>query len=252
MLAAAPAPAAGASCSVPGARTVRENARARVFVVVRRHRSRSPLFYGCVRGGRPRLLAADVHSGSESIPDESNSMFALGGTTVAWLYERRDTEDYSREIRATSLTRSRPSLDVSTWDEGLAEDENYGQLVALAAGADGAVAWAIRTPKQGLARGEIDAVAPRATRFAPAPVVASLARGSLGVGGGIVRWTSGGAAQTAPLRAPAALPRGHTAGPEGLDGRFGRCGALAPLPGAADALAAAPNGSVVAAGTNRR
>src|SRR4051812_36375379 len=131
MLPVAPAPAAGNSCSAAGARTVLQNARARVFVVVRRQRDRSPLFYGCVRGGRPRLLAADVHSGSETIPDESNSMFALGGTTVAWLYEHRDTEDYSREIRATSLTHSRPSLDVSTWDGGLAEDENYGRVGGL-------------------------------------------------------------------------------------------------------------------------
>src|SRR4051794_5040633 len=95
VVAAAPVQAAD-RCSLPGARTVRQNARARVFVVSRPHRARSQLFYGCLRGGRPRLLAADVHAGSETIPDESNSMFRLGGTTVAWLAEFRDTEDYSR------------------------------------------------------------------------------------------------------------------------------------------------------------
>ena len=251
LVAAAPAGAAD-RCSLPGARTLRENARARLFAVARPHRDRSPLFYGCLRGARPRLLAADVHSRSEFVPSESNSKFALGGTTVAWLYQRRDTEDYSREIRTRSLARRRPTLVIPTWDEGLAEDENHGDVLDLAVGDGGEVAWAIRTPAQGLARVEIDGVAPRATRFTPVAVVETVERGSLRVGGGSVRWRSGGQTLSAPLRAPVPLPRGNTAGQQGLDGRFGTCGALVPIGGPADAIATAPGGAVVVAGANGR
>src|SRR5205823_5961229 len=105
------------------------------------------LVYGCLRGLPPRLLARDVNA--RKYEDyEVQRDFRLAGATVAWIDEdfgSGEVGDHTREIRAVSLSRSRPAVRIGTYDDALG-DENYGQIRSLAAGPDGSVAWVIEAP----------------------------------------------------------------------------------------------------------
>src|SRR4051812_42924674 len=87
-----PAHAAG-PCSLPHMHVLRQSSIARVFSVpVKGHGDATRRIYGCLRSQRPQKLATDF-VGRTFEYSQTNSMFRLGDSTVAWVHDDDDTED---------------------------------------------------------------------------------------------------------------------------------------------------------------
>ena len=240
---AAPAGAA-ARCSLTGAKTVAQNAGARVFSVVGKGAVKRR-YYGCLEGSAPRLLATDVAPKQADETHTTNDSFRLAGEWVAWHHTSTSdfgAGEYASRVLVRSLGRARRRVDQDI--------SRYG-LKSLQLAANGDVAWVLAL---GTYR-EVDGVAHTSGTPTPLAVVPGVDSASLQVGDGSVRFVANGEQQTVVLRAPPPPPGGTAVGPQGLDGRFGDCGTLVPARPranvftAATRLAGAPGGALVSAGT---
>ena len=239
------------NCMPAGATFIAKSAQAELYSAVPKRKGAIKRgYFGCVPGRRPVLLTQDITPSSRDAAAYANGTFRVGGTWAAWVEHTASdfgAGEASTAIHVRSLAGAARKVDVFTQSGA----ETAGTVAALKVGSDGGVAFALSV------RGgyvEIDGVAPSAT----APVTLAFARGirkaSLGLGAGKATWSQDGKGRGAPLQAPAAVPAGKGAGPQGLDGRFGDCGTL--VSGAIKAgdsqatrLARAPGGAIVAAGT---
>jgi uncharacterized delta-60 repeat protein len=242
-LAAAPA-AAAQHCTLPGARTVVADARARVFSVPGSGRT-ARRYFGCLTGHRPYLLAVDVTPRSSTGTRTQTSLFRLAGAWVAWHVAS------SSEARAGKPTESVQARSLAGARRRLSVDVSGEPLTTLEVLADGTVGWVLAIGDYR----EIDAVAHATTTPTPIAYTRGIDSKTVRFAPDRVTWTQTGVAHSAALSAPAPLPGGTALGPQALDGRFGDCGTLVPVtPPAgpfteATQLARAPDGDIVAAGT---
>jgi hypothetical protein len=190
-LAWAPAAGAAARCSAPGAKTVVENAQARVFYVKGKGEVKRR-FFGCVRGRKPIALARNTAPRDPEQTAFSNKQFHLGGRTVAWVQEASSdfgAGEFGRGIEVRSLAPDRRTVSIDVTD--------YHAVRALRVRADGAVAWILGTSGQ---YNEVDAL----DSDANVPMALAYARGidpaSLRFDAAAVHWSQNGADRSAPVR----------------------------------------------------
>ena len=243
-IAATPAATAAAQrCDLPGSTTVASDAQARVFSVpgkgptVRR-------YFGCLNGHRPFLLAADVSPRSSQEIHTAITLLHLAGAWVVWHSSSSSdfgAGEFAESIEARSLAGvpRRFSIPVTA-----------KPVTSLQVLADGTVGWVLSIGEYR----EIDAVAHATTVLTPIAYTRGVDSKSLRLASDSVSWVQNGQSRTAPLAAPPPPPSGNALGAQALDGRVGDCGTFVPAAvpvqfSEATELAAAPDGSVVAAGT---
>jgi hypothetical protein len=190
-LAWAPAAAAADRCSAPGAKTVAENAQARVFYVKGKGEVKRR-FFGCVRDRKPVLLARNTAPRDTEQTAFSNKHFHLGGRVVAWVQEAFSdfgAGEFGRSIEGRALASGGRSVSVDVTD--------YQAVGALRVRSDGAIAWVLTTNGP---YSEVDAVESDAKE----PVALAYARGinaaSLHFDPAALHWSQDGADRSAPVR----------------------------------------------------
>jgi uncharacterized delta-60 repeat protein len=244
-LGAAAAASAAERCSLPHMHVIRQTATARVFSLPAEGQGDATRqLYGCLRARPPVKLATD-YRGRTIEYSQTNSTFRLGGSAVAWVYDDYDTESgHALSIEIRSLGDVRRSLSLRVFVGTF--DPAAEQIRALAVGPHGDAAWLLTGTE---INSEIDGIAGSATGVTVVAYGGRIAPGSLVVGRGSVTYTRNGKRRTTPLAAPAPLPRSGRAGPQALDGGFGRCGTLTTgRGGQASELARTPEGLLVAGG----
>jgi hypothetical protein len=187
----APVATAAERCTAPGAKTLQQNAEARLFSVKGRGAVKRR-YYGCLRGAKPILLGSDVLPKSSQDTHTLNTSFRLTGRWVALVatsFSDFGVGEYGSSVEARALEpgHRRVSQDVS----------DYSGVSALALRADGAVAWILAT---GGEYREVDAVA----TDSKVPTALAYARGidpkALAFDATSVTWTQDGAARSALVR----------------------------------------------------
>jgi hypothetical protein len=190
---AAATPAHAASpCTARGAKTVAQNAEARVFYVKKAKGATKRVYYGCQLTRKPRRLAANVDPKSSEETHVSNVRFRLAGTFVAWVQTASSdfgVGEFGREIVVRSLRSGGRQL-----DQGISD---YNSVTGLAIRADGAVAWMLAADRDYT---EVDGVQPGETKAIPFAYARGIARNSLVLDDTSVHWIQDGAERSGELR----------------------------------------------------
>jgi hypothetical protein len=188
---AAAAPAQAASkCTARGAKTVAQNAEARVFYVKKAKGETKRVYYGCRLTHKPRRLAANVSPKDTQDTYFSNTRFRLAGRYVAWV------QTAGSDFGAGEFGRAIEVRHLGSGGRELTQDiSNYG-VTGLAIRADGAVAFMLSSGPQYT---EVDGIPAGATRAIPFAYARGIARSSLLLDATSVHWTQDGTDRSGSL-----------------------------------------------------
>jgi hypothetical protein len=186
-----PAASAADRCSAPGAKTILQNAQARLFSVKGKGAVKRRI-YGCVRGRKPILLTSDLSPKDPEQTHTGNGQFRLTGRFAGWVsasFSDFGAGEFGRSIEVRPLEKGHRKLSQDVSD--------YQDVGALALRADGAVAWILRVDSD---YNEVDEIESTSRTATPLAYARGIDPAALRVDAASVFWKQDGAERSAPLR----------------------------------------------------